>query len=291
MCHSSLSSRFLPFIVTLVAVQSGVSFAPRIRHSSLPSAGTSRTTRKGDAPSSFSRTTILYETKTDSPFASIFSGSKEEDDEESLSEFSDASAVQTSQGFSYVEFAKEYPFVNNVGIATVKTAAADLLAQTVIGGTPLAEVDVQRSWLFCLFGALYLGSFQYFYQVQVFSKLFDVEKFTQQSWSKKLQDKEGLINLSLQTALDLAVLTVIYLPTFYIFKASVFSGSSDPSLWVSTGIDNYTTNFAKDEVDLIKVWLPADLICFSVPLYLRLPVRHVVSFVWTAYLSFARGGH
>ena len=53
----------------------------------------------------------------------------------------------------------------------------------------------------------------------------------------------------------------------------------------------YQTNFAKDEFDLLRVWLPADIVCFSVPLYLRLPVRHVVSFVWTAYLSFSRGGH
>ena len=65
----------------------------------------------------------------------------------------------------------------------------------------------------------------------------------------------------------------------------------DPTVWVGNGLEKYQANFAKDEFDLIRVWLPADLICFSVPLYLRLPVRHVVSFVWTAYLSFARGGH
>ena len=188
-------------------------------------------------------------------------------------------------------FAQRFPFLTNMGIATTKTAAADLLAQTVIAGTPLAEVDLQRSLLFCLFGAVYLGGFQYLYQVQIFKRLFDVDRFTQQSWQDKLQDTEGLQALAAQTVLDLTVLTIIYLPTFYIFKASVFSGSYDPSVWVGSGWDSYVTNFAKDEVDLIKVWLPADLVCFSVPLYLRLPVRHVVSFVWTAYLSFARGGH
>jgi hypothetical protein len=136
-----------------------------------------------------------------------------------------------------------------------------------------------------------LGGFQYLYQVNIFKKLFDVDKFTQQSWEEKLRDTEGLTALAAQTALDLTVLTAIYLPTFYIFKASVFSGSLDPSIWIQTGLDNFWTNFAKDEIDLIRVWLPADLVCFSVPLYLRLPVRHIVSFVWTAYLSFARGGH
>lgn len=198
---------------------------------------------------------------------------------------------QSSSSFSYGDFAKQYPFVNNIAIATTKTAAADLLAQTVIGGTPLLEIDVQRSALFMLFGALYLGGFQYLYQVQVFKKLFNIEKFTNLSWKEKLEDKEGLKALGLQTALDLTVLTVVYLPTFYIFKAAVFSGSPDPNHWASVGFDNYVSNFAKDEADLLKVWFPADLVCFSVPLYLRLPVRHIVSFVWTAYLSFARGGH
>eukprot|EP00638_Chattonella_subsalsa_P002131 CAMPEP_0117758820 /NCGR_PEP_ID=MMETSP0947-20121206/15633_1 /TAXON_ID=44440 /ORGANISM="Chattonella subsalsa, Strain CCMP2191" /LENGTH=280 /DNA_ID=CAMNT_0005579135 /DNA_START=95 /DNA_END=937 /DNA_ORIENTATION=- len=194
-------------------------------------------------------------------------------------------------GFSYAAFAQRFPFANNIMIATLKTAAADLLAQTVIAQVPLGEIDLQRSFLFCLFGAIYLGGFQYLYQVQIFKRLFDVDKFTSQSWTEKLQDGPGLRALAAQTALDLTVLTIVYLPTFYIFKASVFSGSGDPSAWFAAGIENYLTNFYKDEFDLIRVWAPADLICFSVPLYLRLPVRHVVSFVWTAYLSFARGGH
>jgi len=202
----------------------------------------------------------------------------------------DASA-DASSGFSYVEFAQQYPFANNVAIATVKTAAADLLAQTVIAGTPLDAVDWQRSLLFCLFGAVYLGGFQYFYQVGVFKRMFDVDSFTSQPWEDKLKDGPGLRALGAQTALDLTVLTLVYLPTFYIFKAAVFEGSLDPAAWASSGLAKYGANFQKDEFDLIRVWLPADLVCFSVPLYLRLPVRHVVSFVWTAYLSFARGGH
>lgn len=205
---------------------------------------------------------------------------------------SDGVSSQSAGGLlSYGDFAKKYPFANNVAIATTKTAAADLMAQVVIAQTPLSEVDWARNLLFCAFGAIYLGGFQYLYQVQVFKKLFDIDSFTSQPWQDKLRDTVGLRNLAAQTALDLAVLTAIYLPTFYIFKAGVFSGSVDPSVWASTGLANYQANFAKDELDLIRVWLPADLVCFSVPLYLRLPVRHIVSFVWTAYLSFARGGH
>ena len=194
-------------------------------------------------------------------------------------------------GFSYGEFARKYPFANNIGIATTKTAAADLIAQVLIAQTPVSEIDYQRSLLFCAFGAIYLGGFQYLYQVNIFKKLFDVDSFTSQPWGDKLRDEEGLKALAAQTALDLTILTLVYLPTFYVFKAGVFSGSLDPSVWTSSGLETYQQNFAKDEFDLIRVWLPADLVCFSVPLYLRLPVRHIVSFVWTAYLSFARGGH
>lgn len=75
-----------------------------------------------------------------------------------------------NSSFSYVEFAKTYPFATNIMIASAKTAFADLLAQTVIAGAPIAEIDLQRSLLFCLFGATYLGAFQYLYQVQVSSK-------------------------------------------------------------------------------------------------------------------------
>ena len=198
---------------------------------------------------------------------------------------------EKDEGFSYSNFAKEYPFANNIAIATTKTAAADLVAQVIIGHTALNEIDVERSLLFCAFGAIYLGAFQYLYQVNIFKRMFDVDAFTSQPWADKLKDEEGLKALAAQTALDLAVLTFVYLPTFYIFKVGVFSGSMDPSVWAHSGIDTWKQNFAKDEFDLIRVWLPADLICFSVPLYLRLPSRHVVSFLWTSYLSFARGGH
>lgn len=157
-----------------------------------------------------------------------------------------------SFGFDYSQFAKTYPFANNILIASLKTAAADLLAQAVIAHTPLDSLDWERNLLFGVFGALYLGVFQYAYQVNVFKRLFDVDKFTSQSWEEKSKDVEGLKALAAQTLLDLTVLTVVYLPTFYIFKASVFSDSMDPSVWASTGIENYQTNFSKDEVDLIR---------------------------------------
>lgn len=194
------------------------------------------------------------------------------------------------EGFSYVTWAKAYPTANNFLIATLKTAAADLIAQTVLEKKGFSEIDWKRNFLFMAFGFCYLGAFQYWYQVNIFQRLFPgIQQFTSQPWAAKLTDMPGLAGLAKQTVLDLGVLSFVYLPTFYVFKAAVFTGSMDPTVWVSSGIGNYTNNFAKDAYDVVRVWGPADIICFSVPLWLRLPVRHVVSFVWTAYLSFVRG--
>lgn len=67
---------------------------------------------------------------------------------------SDSTAVSS---WSYAEFAKNYPNVNNIGIATIKTASADLLAQVAIAHTPITDIDWERAFLFCAFGAIYLG--------------------------------------------------------------------------------------------------------------------------------------
>lgn len=269
--------RFLTVLITLLFAQSASGFQPAHRKSVWSK--NHRLINKQNA------------VRGEFSLAAVKTGGKESSST-LINNKEDVVEISAAPPNSYVQFAQTYPYANNLMIATAKTAAADLLAQTVIGGTPLLEIDVERSFLFCLFGCFYLGAFQYLYQVQIFKRLFtDMERFTQQSVEEKLRDPAGLKALAGQTVLDLTVLTAIYLPTFYIFKASVFSGSMDPTLWVSTGVNNFQTNFAKDEWDLLRVWLPADLVCFSVPLYLRLPVRHVVSFVWTAYLSFARGGH
>lgn len=199
-------------------------------------------------------------------------------------------AAAPSSGFSYVAFAKAYPIANNLIIATLKTSAADLVAQCVIERKPFDQVDWQRNAVFCMFGFAYLGGFQYWYQVNVFSRLFPgIHRFTSQPWMAKLQDVPGLLALGAQIVLDVGMLSFVYLPTFYVFKAGVFSTDWNVQGWFEKGIGSYRTNFNKDVYDVARVWGPADLVCFSVPMYLRLPIRHIVSFVWTAYLSFVRG--
>ncbi len=45
----------------------------------------------------------------------------------------------------------------------------------------------------------------------------------------------------------------------------------------------------QDFTALFQVWFPADIILFSLPMWLRMPCRHLVSLGWTSYLSFLRG--
>jgi len=67
-------------------------------------------------------------------------------------------ADDAPSSWSYAEFAQTYPNVNNIGIATIKTASADLLAQVAIAHTPVSDIDWERAFLFCAFGAVYLGT-------------------------------------------------------------------------------------------------------------------------------------
>ena len=195
-------------------------------------------------------------------------------------------------GNAYVRFAKTYPFANNVIIATLKTMAADMIAQMGVERKTLNEIDWKRQFVFMLFGALYLGGFQYWYQINIFAKVFpNMGRFCSQTWAQKLKDGPGLRQLAGQVALDNAVLVSLYLPVFYSLKACVFVGGTNPIKWVTEGLGNLRSNWASDAYQITRLWIPLDFLCFSVPLYLRLPIRHIFSFVWTAYFSLLRGAN
>ena len=55
------------------------------------------------------------------------------------------------------------------------------------------------------------------------------------------------------------------------------------------GVTKYINNAKDDLTAMIKLWGPSDCIQFVLPMYIRLPFRHMVSFFWTAYVSFTRG--
>ena len=67
-----------------------------------------------------------------------------------------------------------HPLAVAVGVATVKTATADILVQTQI--EKCEKLDMRRVMLFTAFGASYFGAFQYWLYVKMFSKWFDAAR-------------------------------------------------------------------------------------------------------------------
>jgi len=191
---------------------------------------------------------------------------------------------------SLLSFPVRHPFTSNVIIATAKTSAADLIAQTAVEGKGFSEIDWQRNAVFIAFGAVYIGVFQYFLQVRCFSTWFKgAAEFANSSLAAKCRDKAGLSLLAKQIGFDCGLhLPFIYLPTFYVIKESV-TGKGSPVDWVKGGTEKYVKNFSSDVPVMLKVWFPADILCFTVPMWLRLPIRHAISLGWTTYLSFLRG--
>ena len=75
---------------------------------------------------------------------------------------------------------------------------------------------------------------------------------------------------------------------FYTVK-EILQGKSY-NLWhrVRDGVTQYSSKAAVDIRALWSFWGSGNALVFSVPLWLRMPMRHVLSLGWTAYLSHLR---
>ena len=84
----------------------------------------------------------------------------------------------------------------------------------------------------------------------------------------------------------------IYFPVFYVFKETIQGSGYEKTVAsvFGAGLSKYKDNAFEDNPKMWALWIPGDLIVYSVPMWLRLPCNHGFSFVWTCYLSFLRGG-
>lgn len=196
--------------------------------------------------------------------------------------------------------ARRNPLVVSLCLGMGNASLADILTQTTIECVPWENMDWRRTSCFALFGFTYLGGFQYWLQVHRFRAWFPaMERFANQSLQAKLLDVPGLKGAGKQVAFDCFVhLPFMYFPAFYVTRQLVKDESHSTSdrfaylkhgTFVFDGLDAYRHNFRSDCTRMLQVWLPADVVIFSVPLWLRFPSRTFVSFGWTAYLSFCRG--
>ncbi len=202
--------------------------------------------------------------------------------------FSDSASAAGEQALS---FPKRHPFAFNIIIATVKTSICDVLVQKYVEGK--SEIDLVRLSVFTAFGCIYLGFFQWFIYVTLFGRLFPgMAKFANLPFREKLKDPRGMINVVGQTAFDNFVhYTFIYFPVFYVLKEAIQGTGYEktaPQL-VSNALGKYRDNFVEDNLKMWALWVPGDMIVYAVPMWLRLPLNHGFSFIWTCYLSFLRG--
>lgn len=192
---------------------------------------------------------------------------------------------------SITSFPQKNPFAFQLIVATGKTSAADLVAQVVAEGKTFDEIDWKRNGIFVVFSFAYLGGFQWWLMVTKYRQWFPtMDSFAKLTFAQKLKDKAGLIDAAKMVVFDLVVhLPMIYFPTYYTVKEFVSMKSYNPIDWVQDGCTKYSKNMKEDLSAMIKLWGPSDCVQFVLPMHIRMPFRHMVSFFWTAYVSFTRG--
>lgn len=142
-----------------------------------------------------------------------------------------------------------------------------------------------------LFGLTYLGGFQYWLLIHKYKKWFPtMKRFGNKSLSNKLRDKAGLIDAAKMVAFDVIIhAPIIYFPTYYTVKEFIGGTKWNPLEWIQDGLHKYKKNMKEDLIAMAKVTIPSDCIQVVMPLHTRMLFRHLVSFFWTAYISFSRG--
>jgi hypothetical protein len=201
------------------------------------------------------------------------------------------SSSSSSRGFSFATVAKDHPFAFQLMVATCKTSAADLIVQMVAERKNLDEVDWKRNGIFVVFGFAYLGGFQYWLMVNKYRQWFPtMDRFAKLPFREKLGDVPGMLDAGKMVLFDIVVhLPMLYFPTYYTVKELVYGATWNPLDWVKDGVTNYSRNLKEDLTAMVQLWGPSDCVQFVLPVHIRMPFRHVVSFFWTAYVSFTRG--
>mmetsp|Transcript_24083 Transcript_24083/g.95607 ORF Transcript_24083/g.95607 Transcript_24083/m.95607 type:complete len:266 (+) Transcript_24083:1091-1888(+) len=204
-------------------------------------------------------------------------------------------------------FATEHPLLFGSSLTSVKTAAADVLAQRLQKGRKFGAqgLDARRVGIFASYGFCYLGAVQYCWYSIAFPRLFPhAEAFAALPFSEKLRDLAGWRAVAGQVVLDQGVhWPLVAIPTFYLFKqAGEHDWASRPSAaksrpptrtWTHlarTALRKCRRNWRSDVVACWAIWVPACIFNFSVcPVDMRVPFAALVSFVYTAIVSWRRG--
>jgi len=171
-----------------------------------------------------------------------------------------------------------WPISTAVFTTCARTAPCDLWAQ--VYGEGKEEIDWRRFWGFMIFGAVYVGVFQYY----LYSMVLNGANFT------ALTGLNGTAAVAFGLAL---VDQFVHSPLLY-FPAFCFTMKMVEGVELSQVIPE---TFAKWQRDVLGVmyascflWLPAQIVNFYfMPVYLRVPYINTIGAVWVVWLSLNEG--
>lgn len=187
-----------------------------------------------------------------------------------------ASAAESTGLFGGIgQWMADNPVLSAIIATVVRTAPCDLLAQFYFEGK--SELDWRRFMAFNLFGAVYVGWFQYYFYKHILNA--------------------SLINMfgitgKFPVAASIAMLDQIlhspflYFPSFCLMMKIMEGGSNILA-------DTYT-KWSTEVVGVVQasmaLWFPAQLINFYfMPPYLVIPFINLVGACWVVWLSLQQG--
>jgi len=183
---------------------------------------------------------------------------------------------------------QHWPRVTNTLAGTSFAFGADYVQQRAEGHQKL---DWTRSFAFVGFVAV-ISQAGYVVYVKTFPRLFPAATTfaSHPTLRARIADRPGQRSLAQQIALDLFGWTPFcYLPVFYTFKAAFQGGIYEPVQAAVQGLHLYRANFVTDNAMSLMLWIPGDILCFTVPLHMRMPLSHALNFVFLSGLSALRG--
>jgi len=207
-------------------------------------------------------------------------------------------------------FGMRHTFAVGVAVATVRTGAADLCTQRYIERR--RNLDLPRLMCFTLLGFLWNGCLQQVVYVNVFAKTFPhAATFAAlPTVAARLRHHLGLRDLVGQTAVVNLAWCPLFLHFFYPFQEFIQGVSSkgpddskepctigvtldagfqavQTNFWVA--LDRCHRNLWTDMQGIWAIWIPGHMVTFAVPMWLRMPLTHLLSFVYFVLLSVTRG--
>lgn len=118
--------------------------------------------------------------------------------------------------------------------------------------------------------------------------------FNSLSLRQKARDFAGQRMIVQQVAFDLGLwMPFVYFPIFYIFQTLMRreqTAERDVAKIATEAMHVYKKTCVEDNVASLGVWIPGDVLMFTVPAWLRMPALYGVSFFWLGLVSSARAG-